>query len=416
MNLSLFLARRFFRNSEARRKASTPAIRIATAGVAIGLAVMVVSVCVVRGFQREVAGRITGFASDIEIIDPNYFNSPEASPLVADSATVDRVRSVGGVAHVARFAEKMGIFKTDTDFQAVSLKGVGSDYDLSFLNNHIVSGRMPEFSDTAQTNKIVVSQMMCDALGLKVGDRVFAYFFEETVKMRRFEIAAVYRTNMKQFDRTFAVTGLRTVTRLNSWDDGQAGGLEIRVRDFARVDSVVARLRPLFDGREDAHGGKYCVVSVKENPRTQSVFSWLNLLDLNVWIILILVVCVAGFAMVSGLLILILERTATIGVLKALGATNARIRHTFLYYAALIVGRGLLIGDVLALALVLAQQRFGFARLDPETYYVDVVPVELNWLILLALNLGTLLVTMAALVLPGLLVSRVQPARAIRFD
>jgi len=418
MNLPLFLARRFFRSGhrEQRRKASTPAIRIATLGVALGLAVMILSVCVVKGFQNEVSERITGFASDVEIIDLNSFGSPETFPLVTDEKIVSRVKSQKGVKSVGRFAEKMGILKTETDFQAISLKGVGEDYDLAFLRRHVISGRMPAFSDTASSNQIVISKMMSDALGLKVGDRVFAYFFEETVKMRRFEIAAIYRTNMKQFDRTFVLTDLNTVARLNSWQKNQSSGLEVRVVDFDRLDETAARLESLFKGEVDAFGGRYTALSVKNNPRTQSVFSWLNLLNVNVWVILILVVCVAGFTMISGLLILILERTSTIGVLKALGATNTRIRRTFLYYAAFIIGRGLIIGDVLALLIIGIQKQFSVFRLNPETYYLDIVPVELNRWIILALNVGTLLLTLAALILPSFMISRIQPAKAIRFD
>lgn len=418
MNLSLFLARRFFRSGhlERRSKASTPAIRIATVGVALGLAVMIISVCVVRGFQNEVAERIAGFTSHVEIIDLNSFSSPETFPIVTDRAVLEQAKSVAGVKNVSRFAEKMGILKTETDFQAISLKGVGEDYDLSFLKRHLVSGKLPAFSDTASTNKVVISQMMSDALGLKVGDHVFAYFFEETVKMRRFEIAAIYRTNMRQFDRTFALTDLHTVVKLNSWEANQSSGLEVRVNDFDQVEQVAAHLNALFKDKVDEKGGRYAVLSVKDNPRTQSVFSWLNLLNVNVWVILVLVVCVAGFTMISGLLILILERTTTIGVLKALGATNARIRHTFLYYAAFIVGRGLVIGDVLALFIIWLQKQYGVFRLNPETYYVDMVPVELNGWIIVALNVGTLLLTVGALILPSFMISRIQPAKAIRFD
>lgn len=418
--LSLFLARRFFTakgdGGADRRKSSTPAIGIATAGIALGVAVMIISVCVAKGFQHEVRGKLTGFASHIEIIDLKAFSSPESFPLVTDTALVRSVSSVSGVAHTQRFSEKLGIFKTADDFCGIALKGVAQDYDLTFVRQHVTEGKMPSFTDREASNQIVISRIIAERLGLKTGDRVFSYFFARTVKQRRFTVAAIYDTHLPQFDRAFVFTDLYTVNRLNDWASDLSSGLEVRLHSFDALPAVQSALAARFNGKTDRNGAPYYVLGISENPRTASMLSWLELLDLNVLIILVIMVVVSGFTMVSGLLILILERTRTIGVLKALGAGNRCVRHTFLWFAAFIIGRGLLIGNVLGLAIIFAQRHFGFVTLDPEIYYVDAVPVEINFWWLLGINAFSLLVTMLALVLPSFLTSKVQPAKAIQFD
>jgi len=416
MHLPLFLARRFFRSNAKSSGGGTPAIWIATAGVAIGLCVMLLAVFIVKGFQGEVSRRITGFGAHIDVVDPMSFASPEAYPLTIDSTLQKTVATMPNVAHVQRFSEKIGILKTENDFQAINLKGVGADFDASFIKECLLSGEVPAFSDTASTNRLLISKTQADALGLKVGDKVYAYFFAETVKMRRFEIAGIYQTRMRQYDRTFALTDKRTVDRLNDWDSLQTGGLEVRLADFDRLEETATQMASRLNGQIDGNGGVLSVVSIKEHPRTAGVFNWLALLNTNVWLILVLVFCVAAFSMVSGLLILILERTNTIGVLKALGSSNGSLQKAFLYYAALIILRGMLIGNVLCFVLIFLQKKFGLVRLDPETYYVDAVPIAFDFWWWLAINVGTLLLTMLALLAPSGIIARIQPAKAIRFD
>lgn len=418
--LSYFLARRFFQSRSSRdqavTRASAPAIRIATAGIAVGLAVMIVSVCVVKGFQGEVSKKVSGFASHIELSDANYYSSPESRPVVTDTRVMQAVGKIPEVTHVQRVSEKMGIFKTENDFAGISLKGIAQEYDKAFLSSCIVEGSLPDFRDDRASNAIAVSRTLADQLHLKVGDAVYSYFFSNTIRQRRFKIAAIYETHLKQFDKTFVLTDLYTVNKLNAWKPEQSSGLEIQLRDARFIPDAQIRLRQLFAGKKDAYGHEYNALSIYENPRTASVLSWLQLLDLNVLVILIIMIFVAGFTMVSGLLILILERTTTIGLLKALGATNRRVRHTFLWYAALIVGRGLLIGNAIGLLLVGVQACTHIVKLNPETYYIDYAPVEINALWIVGLNVASLFVTMLALVLPSFLVSRVQPAKSLQFD
>lgn len=418
MSLPFFLARRFYGNAggDRRRRVGLPAIKIATAGVAVGLAVMIVSVCVVKGFQSEIRANLSGFTAHMEVLDLNSFTSPESYPVVTDSALISAISSVSGVERVGRVSLKMGIIKTNDAFQTIILKGVGKDYDLNFLKSRMVEGRLPAWGADSVTNEIVISQRQARALDLKVGSRVYTYFIADDIKLRRFTVTGIYETNLSQFDDYFVWTDRATVNKLNNWQDDQSSALEIHVDDYDHIDAVQAGVGRLVNGRTDGRGGVYATLSVKENPRTASVIQWLTLLDFNVWVILALMVGVAGFTMISGLLILILERTQTIGVLKALGMTNTRIRHTFIAYAVLIMVRGLAWGNIIGLGIVGAQKLWGWVKLDPTTYYVAEVPVEMAWWWVVGLNAGTLLVCTLALVVPSFVISHIRPAKSIRFE
>lgn len=418
--LSLFLAKRFFSkgqiSSEDNRRASAPAIRIATAGIAVAVAVMIVSVCFVKGFQREVSEKLVGLASHIELQHPKFYNSPESYPVVTDDALLNHIKLVPEVEHVQRVSHKLGIFKTPNDFSGVALKGVGQDYRLDFMKKHLVAGNIPDFRSDRPSNQIVISQTLAKRLGLKVGDKVYSYFFAESIKQRRFTIAGIYNTYLPQFDKSLVMTDLYTVNKLNSWTPDQSSGVEIQLKNADNLPEVERKIARIAAEKAKQTGSDYAVLGLHSNPRTASMLSWLELLDANIMVILIIVIGVAGFTMISGLLILILERTTTIGVLKALGASNTRIRHTFLWFAAFIIGRGLLIGNAIGLTLMFVQQHFELIKLNPETYYVDSVPVELDWMWILGINAISLVVNIIALILPSFLVSQVQPAKAIQFD
>lgn len=416
MNFPLFIARRLHRGDgtrQSQRRASTPAIHIATAGVALGLAVMIISVCVVQGFKDEITRKAVGFGSHIEVMDIGTFGAPEGHPISTPDALLQHLRTPPGITHAQRFTQKLGILKTETDFMGITLKGVGEDHDPTFIRANMQEGRLPAFRSDTATHQIVISRTQADALKLKVGDKVYAYFFEQTVKTRRFTIAGIYQSNLAQFDKIIAYTDKRTVNKLNHWADSLSTGVELLVADFDRLPTAATAVSHTL--RRHYHGPNTPVpITIKEH--YPQIFSWLNLLDLNVWVILALMVCVAVFTMVSGLFILILERTQTIGLLKAMGATNRSVRHVFLHFALFIIGRGLIIGNILGLGLVVAQHLWGFIKLDPATYYVESVPVHISPLILLLLNAATLLLTTLALVGPSFMISRIQPAKAIRFE
>ena len=391
------------------------AIHIATAGVAIGLAVMIISVCVVLGFKHTIRDKVIGFGSHIQVADFLTLQQMEQYPIVIDDSMIDVLKHIPDVAHVQRFAMKEGILKTDSDFLGVAFKGVGPDFDSTFIHNNMVEGSIPPFSDSVSHNKILVSQLMADKLHLKSGQRIFAYFFDNNgVRTRRFTIAGIYQTNLKKYDETIVFTDLYTAVKLNGWESDQASGAELSVNNFDNLDMVESRVISKVKGTVDHYGETYSSATIKElNPQ---IFQWLDLMDLNVWIILALMLIVAGVTMISGLLIIILERTSMIGILKALGARNKTIRHTFMWFAVFIIGKGMLIGNVLSLGLLALQQAFGIIKLDAQTYYVSTVPVEINALYIVALNVATLLISVFMLVAPSYLISHIHPAKSMRYE
>lgn len=279
----------------------------------------------------------------------------------------------------------------------------------------MVAGSIPHFSDSVASNSILVSKLMADKLRLKVGQRIYAYFIDYNgVRTRRFSVAGIYQTNLKKYDETMVYTDICTVVRLNGWEQDQASGAEITVKNFDRLYATADRIVEKVNRTVDHYGETYSSATIRElNPQ---IFQWLGLMDMNVWIILALMLVVAGVTMTSGLLIIILERTSMIGVLKALGARNRTIRHTFLWFAAFIIGRGLFWGNVLALSLIVVQRFTGIVKLDPQTYYVSTVPVELNWPYILMLNLATLFISVFILVAPSYLVSHIHPAKSMKYE
>ena len=415
MHFPLFIAKRLYSEQGDKRKVSRPAIHIATAGVAIGLAVMIISVCVVLGFKHTIRDKVIGFGSHIQVADFLTLQQMEQYPIVIDDSMIDVLKHIPDVAHVQRFAMKEGILKTDSDFLGVAFKGVGPDFDSTFIHNNMVEGSIPPFSDSVSHNKILVSQLMADKLHLKSGQRTFAYFFDNNgVRTRRFTIAGIYQTNLKKYDETIVFTDLHTAVKLNGWESDQASGAELSVNNFDNLDMVESRVISKVKGTVDHYGETYSSATIKElNPQ---IFQWLDLMDLNVWIILALMLIVAGVTMISGLLIIILERTSMIGILKALGARNKTIRHTFMWFAVFIIGKGMLIGNVLSLGLLALQQAFGIIKLDAQTYYVSTVPVEINALYIVALNVATLLISVFMLVAPSYLISHIHPAKSMRYE
>ena len=415
MNLPLFIARRIYGSQDNRKKVSRPAITISTIGVAIGLAVMIVTVSVVLGFKHSIRDKVVGFGGHITVANFLTLQSSDQYSIQMDDSMTTVLKKIPGVKHVSRYALKQGILKTDNDFLGVMLKGVGPEYDESFLKKNIVEGTLPVFSDKESQNKIVISRQMADKLKVQSGDKIFAYFISaQGVRTRRFTISGIYETNLQRFDEAMCFTDLYTCVKLNGWLDGEASGAELEVNDFNQLQQVADNVANRVNRTLDKYGNTYSSATVKEmNPQ---IFSWLDLMDLNVWIILGLMIAVAAVTMISGLLIIILERTKMIGVLKALGARNKTIRHIFLWFATFIIGRGLLIGNAISLGIIVLQKYTGFVKLDPQTYYVSTVPVELNWPIIIALNLATLFICVFILIAPSYLISHIHPAKSMHYE
>ena len=415
MNLPLFIARKIYGGKNEGKQVSRPAIRIATAGVAIGLAVMLISVSVVLGFKHTIRDKVIGFGSHIQVGSFMTLQTGDFYPIQMDESMLTVLKTIPGVKHVQRYAMKQGILKTDHDFLGVIFKGIGAEYDTTFLHQNMRQGHIPRFTDNASSNKILISQSIADKLGVKANDKIYSYFIDKNgVRTRRFTIEGVYQTNLSQYDDITCFTDLYTAVKLNGWEDDQTTGAELTVKDFSQLDDVENLVVKKVNRTLDHYGETYSSKTIRE--LCPQIFSWLDLLDLNVWIILALMIAVAGVTMISGLLIIILERTVMIGILKALGARNKTIRHTFMWFAAFIIGKGMLIGNIVGLGLISLQQFTGLVKLNPQTYYVNTVPVEYNIPLFIILNVATLLICLFVLIAPSYLISHIHPAKSMRYE
>lgn len=414
MSLEFFIAKRIHFNANSNKKATPPAIRIAIAGVALGLMTMILAVAIVIGFKKEIREKIIGFGSHIQITGFDNNTSYETKPIALSDSLSDVLKSYPEITHLERYATKPGILKTDADFLGIALKGVSTDYNWSFFSSNLIDGDILSLSDTLTSNDVLISKYIADKLNLKTGDQIFCYFVQDNVRARRFRIKGIYQTNFTDYDKLFVIGDLRHIQKLNGWENDQYSGFELMVDDYDKVENTSEQLYFELVDKKDAYGEPYYVRSVKElNPQ---LFSWLDLLDLNVWVILILMSVVAGFTMISGLLIIILERTNMIGVLKAMGASNGSIRKIFLYVSFFLVGKGMLWGNIIGIGICLLQSQFKIIKLDPEVYYIPAVPIDLNILYVVLLNIGTFAVSSLMLLAPSYLVSLIRPAKSIKFE
>lgn len=414
MSFELSIARRLYGHRDEGRRLSRPAVRIAMWGVAVGLAVMILSVGIIIGFKREIRQKVIGFGGHIEVINYRSLYSAEAQPIVVNDTLMKRLSALEGVQHVQRFVTKTGMLKTDANFKGVIFRGAAQEYDTTFLSAHLCEGRMPRFSATQVSNEILISSLMSKELGLHAGDKVFAYFFSKQVKARRFLISGIYETHLKEFDNALVFTDMATTQRLNEWRADQCAGAEMMIDDFSRLEERTNLVRQIVNRTTDIDENPYSTHAITE--LYPSLFSWLKLLDTNVYVILLLMIGLSLFTMTAGLLIIILERVNFIAVMKSLGASDTQVRHIFLHFAAMLIGQGLIWGNVLGIGLSLLQQHFGLVRLDPSIYYVTTVPIDLQWWWILLLNIATLLITLLVLIVPSHLVSRIHPAQVMRFE
>ncbi len=414
MNLELFIARKIHFSKQGERQATPPAIRIAMIGIALGLAVMILSVAIVIGFKKEVRNKVIGFGSHIQITNFDNNSSYQTMPIAVSDSFLVALKERSGIRHVETFATKPGILKTETDFQGIVLKGVDRQYDWSFFQKNLKEGEVFQLDSAKRSSDVIISRYLSDLVGLKVGDSFLTYFVEEDVRARKFHITGIYETGFADYDKLFVIADIRQVKRLNGWSDDQVSGVELLVDDYDQVDSLAENLYFELMDKQDREGNTYYVRSIKElNPM---IFSWLEVLDINVVVILVLMLAVAGFTMISGLLIIILERTNMIGILKALGENNRSIRKIFLYVSFFLIGKGMLWGNVIGISLCLLQSYTHLIKLDSSIYYLDAVPVDLNVVSLALLNIGTLLVSMLMMLGPSYLITRISPAKSIRFE
>ena len=415
MSFELFIAKRIYADkAEDGERFSRPAIRIAMLGVAIGVAVMLISLAVVLGFKHEVSSKVIGFGSHIQVLSLTQNQNYEMMPVLTNDTLIRKVKKVQGVGRIQKFATKIGILKTEEDFRGLTFKGVGEDYDLSFFQSCLTSGKMPKFSAKEASNEILLSQKVAGDLGVKVDDKIFAYFMgEESMRARRFKVAGIFATNMNDYDKNYVITDIYTVRKLNGWDEEMSSGLEVTVNDFDRVEELTNKLQFIHKDT-DRNGVTYGVFSIKDI--AAHTFAWLSVLDLNVVMILVLMILVSAFTVVSGLLIIMLERINMIGTLKVLGATNVSVRKIFIQFSVMLVGQGLLWGNVIGLLLCWIQQKFHLISLDATVYYIDSVPIQFNWWLILAINVATLLISTFVIWGSSHLISIGKPSETIRYE
>lgn len=416
MNFELFIARRIHFSKERgdSRRVTPPAVRIAVAGIALGVAMMILSVAIVVGFKQEVRNKMVGFGSHIRVSNFDSNSSYETTPIFVGDSLKSLLSALSGIRHVETFATKPGILKTETDFQGVVLKGVDVEYDWTFFRKHLKEGELFSIDTGKVTNDVLISQQLADMLRLRCGDSFHAYFVQDEVRARKFRICGIYDTGFTDYDKLFVLTDIKHIRRLNGWEADAVSGLELQVDDYDDLDEVAAAVDDRLLNRRDRKGNIFYVRSIKElNPM---IFSWLDVLDLNVAVILVLMMAVSGFTMISGLLIIILERTNMIGILKALGQQDRSLRRVFLYISAFLIGKGMLWGNIIGLALCWIQSFFRPLSLDPSVYYLDAVPIHLtpgSWLLI---NLGASVVSLLMMLAPSYLITKISPAKTIRFE
>lgn len=414
MNLELYIAKRLVGGDERKKSISGPIVTIAIAGIALGLAVMIMSASIVTGFKREIRNKVIGFGSHIQIINFDSNISFETTPVSRNQAFIPDLLMIPEIRHIQPFATKAGIISTREDIQGVVLKGVDNSFDWSFFEQNMVEGSRFIFTDTITSNEAVISQAIASLLRLNVGDDFAMYFVQDPPRVRRFSISGIYETGLEELDKLFVLADLRHIQRLNDWEEHQVSGFEILLHNYDNLDKVTMQVDELAGHVFTEDFSRLRVVSISN--KYPQFFDWLQLLDMNVWVILSLMVIVAGFNMVSGLLILILERTGMIGILKALGLGNTGLRKIFLYQSAFLIAKGLFWGNLIGVGIALIQEYTGVLKLDQASYFISTVPVNLRLSHLFMLNAGTMLITVAMLIVPSYIIGRISPEKTIRFD
>lgn len=414
MSTGTFIARRLIKERSQGTAFSRPINVIAIIGIALGLAVMILAVAILTGFKQQIRDKVAGFGAHIQVVRFDANLSYETIPISASQPFVEKIKNHPGIKNVQVFATKAGIIKTEDNIQGVVLKGIGSDYDWSFFSSNLIEGDVVRVNDTVRTNNVLISKKVADMLGFKLGDSFSMFFVQDPPRMRKFTITGIYETSLEEFDKTYIFCDIDHIKRLNGWKDDQVSGFEILINDFDQLDYMTEVVRDAIGYRVSEDEEQLKVTNIRT--RYPQIFDWLGFQDTNVIIILILMILVAGFNMISGLLILILEKTNMIGVLKAMGAGNKLIRNVFLYQASWLTIKGLFWGNIIGIGLAVLQLKTGLISLDPASYYLKSVPINLNLLHIILLNAGTMAAIVLMLLIPSQLIARITPVKAIRYD
>jgi lipoprotein-releasing system permease protein len=422
VNVERFIAQRITQNNKGKNNISRPIVKIGITGIALGINVMILTISIVLGFKKEIITKITGITSHITISNININNSNEPDPLKLPDDTLKMLKDLPFVRHIQPTALKNGIIHTKTENEGILLKGVSPDFDFSFFRDYLVEGKLPVYSDTGMSKEIFISRKLADKLELKTGQKIIAYFLsnkklsdsltargytELEKKSRDFRICGIFNTGFAEFDENLAIVDLKKIQAINNWDNSEAGNYEVFLTDHKELETGVEQVQELL-------GYNYRIMPVNET--YENIFSWLEMVDVNGVIIVGLMLMVAGVNMITALLILILERANMIGLIKSIGMSNVSVRKVFFYVSLKLLWQGLLIGNIIGIALVLLQKHFHLATLDSNTYYVDFVPVIFNVVHVLELNAGVILFCLLMMFFPTLILTRLTPIRTLRFD
>lgn len=414
MKPEFYIASKISSGGVSGRQFAGPVIKVAISGIALGIIVMILSISIGQGFKKEIREKLAGFGGHIQIVNYDYNLSFEANPIVEDTALIDDLYSISGIKNVQKIATKPGLIKSGEEMQGVILKGIGGDYDESFLSSILKEGVLPKTDSTSTTEELLISNVLANMLSLKTGDQVMMYFFEKQIKMRRFRVSGIYDSSLPELDKLYVIADYRHVQKLNNWTPNQIAGYEVVIDDFDQMNSIGDKVYSQISSFIAPDGALLRSQTIRETQ--PQIFGWLDLLDMNITVIIFLIIIVAGFNMISGLLILILERTNMIGVLKSLGMADWPLRRVFLILATRIAVRGLLIGNFVGITIAVLQSKLGFIKLDPENYFLDVVPISLHPMDLILLNAGAIVAIFLMMIGPSYLAARISPVKAILFD
>ena len=412
MNFEYFIARRIAAHKDYKSSISAPIIKIAILAISLGMITMLVSVATSVGLQKKIKEKVSAFNGDLIITNFDTNNSDDSQvPISMQQDFYPNFNISDNVSHLQITASKAAVIRTETDFEGIILKGVGPDYNWSYFKDFLLSGVVPTYDTPQMSNQVLISQYLANRLGLKVGDKALAYFFNKNSstppRTRAFTISGIYNSGFQQFDAQFIIGDIRHIQRLNKWEPDQIGAFELFVKDFDLIEQTNTQVYQAIGSMLDTQ-------TIRN--RFYAIFEWLDLFDFNVALIIVMMIIVAGFNMITALLVLILERTKMIGILKALGSDTWSVRKIFIYNAMYLVGVGLFWGNIIGIGLLLLQQHFDLFALDPKTYYVSQVPVYLHWSYILALNIGTLVLCFLILLIPSYIISKISPVKAIRFE
>jgi lipoprotein-releasing system permease protein len=410
LNFELFIAKRIIGNKAYKSSVSAPIIKIGIAAIAIGIIVMLIAIATGLGLQQKIRDKVVAFNGHIEITNYDTNASDESLvPISINQEFYPNFTNIEGVKHIQGVATKFAVIRTETDFEGVFVKGVGADYNWDYFKEFLIEGRLPDYTQK-RNEEILISKYLANRLGFKVGDKFQTLFGEEVDKLPRiinFEIVGIYNSGFQDFDEKFCIADIRHIQRLNKWEADQIGNFEVFIDDFSELEEKTKQVYKAIPSLLNA------------TPITQKyymIFEWIKIFDNNTYGIIAIMILVAGINMITALLVLILERTSMIGILKALGSSNWTIRKVFLYNASYLIGLGLLWGNAIGLSLLFIQKYFKLFPLNPDTYYVSEAPVYINWDYILFLNIGTFVACLLMLLIPSIIISKISPVKAIRFD